>query len=139
VEKNSIVFIGEQYNKQQVEVKSKPSFFDAVQLATQSPHTTEDSPYQSIPFNKKAIIPIQIYNSNIHISYDRHSHSLQIVKENNELTEKEVFELLHHFAIKEDNRVSFLAIFPNGKKRLTKARKAYTLSEYKKLKEERRR
>ncbi|NHC38446.1 hypothetical protein G6549_00590 [Bacillus sp. MM2020_1] len=140
MEKNSIVFIGEQYNKQQVEIKSKPSFFDAVQLATQSPHTTEDSdsPYQSIPFYKKAIIPIQIYNSNIQISYDRHSHSLQIVKENNELTEKEVFELLHHFAIKEDNKVSFLAVFPNGKKRLTKARKAHTLSEYKKLNEEQR-
>ncbi|MDR7240767.1 hypothetical protein [Neobacillus drentensis] len=138
MEKKSIVFIGEQYNKQQVEIKSKPGFFDAVQLATQSPHTTKDSPYQTIPFYKKAIIPIQIYNSNIQISYDRHSHSLQIVKENNELTEKEVLELLHHFAIKEDNKVSFLAVFPNGKKRLTKVRSAYTLSECKKLKEERR-
>ena len=136
MEKNSIIFIGEQKNKQEMEIKSKPSFFDAVQLSTQSPQTTEDTPYQSIPFNKKAIIPILIYNSNIQITYNRQRHSLQIVKEDNELTEKEVFELLNHFAIKEDDKVSFLAVFPNGKSRLRKARETYTLSEYKKLKGE---
>lgn len=118
MEKNSIVFIGEQNNKQQVEIKSKPSFFDAVQLATQSPHTSEDSPYQSIPFYKKAIIPIQIYNSNIQLTYQKHS--LQIWKEGHELSEKEVFDLLNHFAIKEDDMVSILVVFPNGKKRLRK-------------------
>lgn len=136
MEKNSIIFIGEQNNKQQVEIKSKPSFFDAVQLSTQSPHTTEDSPYQSIPVTKKAIIPIKVYNSNLQITYNRHRHSLQIVKEDHNLTEKEVFELLNHFAIKEDDKVSFLVVFPNEKNKLRKARQAYTLSEHKKLKEE---
>ena len=135
MEKNSIIFIGEQNNKQQVEIKSKPSFFDALQLATQSPHTAEDSPYQSIPFTKKAIIPIIVYNSNVQITYNRHRHSLQIVKEDSNLKEKEVFELLNHFAIKEDDKVSFLVVFPNGKSKLKKAGEASTLSEYKKLKE----
>jgi hypothetical protein len=135
VEKHSIIFIGEQKNKQEMEIKSKPSFFDAVQISTQSPQTTEDTPYQSIPFNKKAIIPILIYNSNIQITYNPQRHSLQIVKEeDNELTGKEVFELLNHFAIKEDDKVSFLAVFPNGKSRLKKARKTNILSECKKLK-----
>jgi hypothetical protein len=136
VEKHSIIFIGKQRNKQEMEIKSKPSFFDAVQLSTQSPQTTEDIPYQSIPFNKNAIIPILIYNSNIQITYNRDRHALQLVKEDNDLTEKEVFELLNHFAIKEDDKVSFLVVFPNGKNRLKKVRKSFTMSDYKKLKEE---
>ncbi|PGY12590.1 hypothetical protein [Bacillus sp. AFS031507] len=138
MKKNLIIFIGKQNNNQKVEIKSKPSFFDALQLSTQSPHTTGDIPYQSIPFYKKAIIPIQINNSNIQISYHRHHHSLQIVKEDIDLTEKEVFELLNHFAIKEDNKVSFLAVFPNSKRRLKGARKASIRAESRELKEEER-
>lgn len=42
-------------------------------------------------------------------------HSLQIFKEGNDLTEKEVFEFLNHFAVKEGNRVSILKVFPAGK------------------------
>lgn len=112
VEKNSIVFIAEQRYKQEIEIKGKPSFYDAVQLSTQSPQTTK-VPYKSIPFNKKATIPIHIFNSNIHITYE--PHSLQILKEDNDLTEKEVFEFLNHFAVKEGNRVSILKVFPAGK------------------------
>jgi hypothetical protein len=69
-------------------------------------------------------------------------HSLQIYKENNDLTEKEVFEILTRFAIKEGNRVSFLADFPNGKKRQakskpsgTKSKPNGTLAESKKMEE----
>lgn len=136
MENNSIVFIGEQRNKQEMEIKSKPSFFDAVQLSTQSPQTHEDTPYQAIPFNKKKCIPIVIYNSNIQITYHRDRHSLQIVKEDNKLTKKEVFELLNHFAIKEDDKVSFLAVFPNRKSRLKKARKTYIRAESREIKGE---
>jgi hypothetical protein len=63
-------------------------------------------------------------------------HSLRIWKEGHELSEKEVFELLNHFAIKEDDLVSILIVFPNRKKRLKKVRKERTLSEYKKIKDE---
>ena len=118
MEKNSIVFIAEQRYKQEIEIKGKPSFYDAVQLSTQSPQTTKDLPYKSIPFNKKATIPIHIFNSNIHIIYEQHS--LQIFKEDNDLTEKEVFEFLNHFAVKEDDKVSFLKLFPTGRLSLIK-------------------
>jgi hypothetical protein len=110
VEKNSIIFIGVLQNKQKMEFKSKPSFFDAVQLSSQSPQTIMDTPYQAIPFFKKANIPIHLINTNIRITY--HNHSLQITKDGNNLTEKEVFEIFNYFAIKEDNRVSFLTEFP---------------------------
>jgi hypothetical protein len=113
VEKNSIVFISEQRYKQKMEICSKPTFYDAVQLSIQLPQIRKDLSYQSIPFNKNATIPIHIFNSNIHIIYDQHT--LQIYKENNDLTEKEVFEFLNHFAVKEDNRVSFLKVFPAAK------------------------
>ena len=118
VEKNSIVFIAEQRYKQEIEIKGKPSFYDALQLSTQSPQTTKDLPYQSIAFNKQATIPIHIFNSNIHIIYNQHS--LQIFKEDNDLTEKEVFEFLNHFAVKEGNWVSILKVFPTGRLALIK-------------------
>jgi len=133
VEKNSIIFIREGTNKQEKEIKSKPSFYDAIQLSTQSPQTCEDTPYQSIPFKKTAIIPIHSFNSDIHITYEQHS--LQIFKENNNLTEKEVFEFLTHFAVKEGNKVSFLAFFPNDKNSLRKPRKKHTLAESKEIEE----
>jgi len=131
VEKNSIIFIGKPTRKKKIEIDSKPSFFDAVQLSTRSPQTYEVTPYQSIPFHKKAIIPIHSFNSEIHITYEQHS--LQIYKENNDLTETEVFEFLTHFAIKEGDKVSFLTEFPNGKKRLAKDKPNSALTESKKI------
>ena len=133
MEKNSIIFIREGTNQQEKEIKSKPSFYDAIQLSTKPPQAHEDTPYQAIPFKKTATIPIHSFNSNIHITYDQHS--LQIWKENNDLTEKEVFEFLTHFAVKEGNKVSFLAFFPNDKNSLRKPRKRHTLAESKKIKE----
>ncbi len=132
MEKNSIIFIGKPNRKKKIEIDSKPSFFDAVQLSTRSPQTYEVTPYQSIPFHKKAIIPIHSFNSEIHITYEQHS--LQIYKENNDLTEKEVFECLTHFAIKEGKTVSFLTEFPNDKKRLAKDKPNSALTESKKFK-----
>ena len=131
VEENSIIFIVNPSSRRKKRFNYKPSFFDAVQLSTRSPQTYEVTPYQSIPFHKKAIIPILSFNSDIHIMYEKHS--LQIYKENNDLTEKEVFEILTRFAIKEGNRVSFLADFPNGKKRQAKSKPNGTLAESKKM------
>ncbi len=133
MEKNSIIFIVNPSSRRKKKINSKPSFFDAIQLSTRSPLTNVDTPYQSIPFNKRAIIPIHSFNSGIHITYDQHS--LQIYKENNDLTEKEVFGFLTHFAIKEGNRVSFLADFPNGKKRRAKSKPRGKLAESRKMEE----
>ncbi|MEH7303728.1 hypothetical protein [Neobacillus drentensis] len=116
-----------------MKINSKPSFFDAVHLSSQSPLTNVDTPYQSIPFNKRAIIPIHSFNSEIHITCEQHS--IQIYNEKNDLTEKEVFEFLTHFAVKEGNKVSFLAVFPNNKDRLKNVKSTRVLAESKKIKE----
>jgi hypothetical protein len=133
VEKNSIIFIGKQSSKKEMKINSKPSFYDAVQLSTQSPQTHEDNPYLSIPFNRE-MIPVHIFNSKIQLTYEQHS--LQIYHENNNLKEKEVIEILTHVAVKEGNKVSFLAFFPNDKTELTKGKTTRTLAESKKMKEE---
>jgi hypothetical protein len=132
VEENSIIFIGKQSSRKEMKIYSKPSFYDAVQLSTQSPRTHEDNSYLSIPFNRK-MIPVHILNSKIQLTYEEHS--LQIYHENNNLNEKEVIEILTHVAVKEGNKVSFLAVFPNDKTKLTKVKTTRTLTESKKMKE----
>ncbi|MEH7074303.1 hypothetical protein [Neobacillus drentensis] len=132
MEKNSIIFICEGTDSQEKEIKGKPSFYDAIQLSNQSPQTLEDTPYQSIAFQKTAIIPIHSFNSRIHISYEQHS--LKIVTENNDLTESEVFECLTHFAVKEGFQVSFIAVFPKDKNSLEKPQNKHTLVEDKERK-----
>lgn len=132
MEKNSIIFIGKQSSKKEMKINSKPSFFDAVQLSTQSPQPHEDNPYLSIPFNRE-MIPVHIFNSKIQLTYEQHS--LQIYHENNNLKEKEVIEILTHVAVKEGNKVSFLAVFPNDKTKLTKVKTTRILAESKKMKE----
>lgn len=114
-----------------MEINSKPSFYDAVQLSTQSPQTHEDNPYLSIPFDRE-MIPVHIFNSKIQLKYKQHS--LQIYQENNNLKEKEAIEILTHVAVKEENQVSFLALFPNDKTELQKVKTMRTLAESKKLK-----
>ncbi|MGG1679238.1 hypothetical protein ACIFOT_26455 [Neobacillus sp. NRS-1170] len=132
--RNSLIFIGEKKCKKNLKFIRKPSFFDAILLSSQSPQSPKTPSYQSIPLDSKANIQIHFYDSNIHLIYQKQS--LQIFSSHRHLTETEVFDLFHNFAVKEGDKVSYLSFFPSGKTSARKRKKVRVLSEEKELEED---
>ncbi|MEH7334236.1 hypothetical protein V7161_16440 [Neobacillus drentensis] len=132
--RNSLIFIGEKKSKKNLQFTRKPSFYDAILLSNQSPQSPKAPSYQSIPLDSKANIQFHFYDSNIHLIYQKQS--LKIFSCHRQLTETEVFDLFHHFAVKEGDKVSFLSFFPSEKTSARKRKKVRVLSEEKELKEE---
>ncbi|WP_223594789.1 hypothetical protein [Neobacillus bataviensis] len=132
--RNSLIFIGEKKSKKNLQFTRKPSFYDAILLSNQSPQSPKAPSYQSIPLDSKANIQIHFYDSSIHLIYQKQS--LKIFSRHRHLTETEVFDLFHHFAVKEGDKVSFLSFFPSGKASTRKRKKVRVLSEEKELEED---
>jgi hypothetical protein len=127
--KYSLIFIGEQMNKKVVRITNKPSFYDALLLSNQTPQPTKIIPYQSIPIRKNTTLSIRYRDDIIQLTYQ--GNSIQIIADNRELSEKEVFELLHNFAVKEGDRVTFLRTFCHSKTRLRKRKRHRVIEECK--------
>lgn len=132
--KRSLILIGKKIDKQELQITGKPSFFDAMQLAKQSITPTKNSPYQSIPLEDDKDISLIYEGCTVQVDLDKRS--LSISKGESELTEKEAYDVLSNFVIKEGKRVSFLAFPPRRNTCPNNRQKVRALSEGKKLEEE---
>ena len=98
-----LIFIGEKGNGNEMEINSKPDFYDALLLSKQAP---QNAPYQSIPLRTNETVTIHFSEANIEFTYQQRS--LQIKGEKH-LTEEEAFNTFKNFAIKEGKKVTYLA------------------------------
>lgn len=100
--KKELIFIGEKANENEMEIKYKPDFYDALLLSKQSP---QNAPYQSIHLRTNAKVSIH-FSQNIKFTYQQHSWKIEGEKH---LTEEEAFALFKSFAIREGKKVTYLA------------------------------
>ncbi|MDQ0200805.1 hypothetical protein [Neobacillus ginsengisoli] len=129
--RNSLIFIGEMSNKNEMTIKNKPGFYDALVLSKQSAHSTKSQSYQSIPCDKLEKISIRIFYKNIQFTY--RNQSLQLIDDDEKLTEEEVINVFNNFAVKEGDKITYLVHYPSDKIRSRKKKKARILAEEKKL------
>ncbi|MFK9091480.1 hypothetical protein [Bacillus salipaludis] len=130
----SIILIGEKIDKKELQLTGKPSFHDAIQLTKQSPTPTKNSPYQSIPLADDKNISFIYDGCSVQVDHDKRV--LSIKEGESKLTEKEAYDVLSHFVIKEGKRVSFLAFPPHRNTCPNKREKVRVLAEGKELGEE---
>lgn len=125
-DQNSLIFIGEILHQQKWRITGKPSFYDALLLANQSPLPTMSTPYQSILQDNNTNVSIHFCDYNFQLTYQ--GKSLQILNADRDLTEEEVFNVFNNFVFKDGEKVSILRIFPYGKNRPRKRKRARVLA-----------
>lgn len=108
---HSLIFIGAKKRNNELQLKSKPGFSDAICLSKQSTHTTKITPYQSIPIGSRKNISIHFCDENVHFTY--HNKSLQLLAGDKNLADEKVLDICSNFAFKEGNKVTFLKIIPD--------------------------
>jgi hypothetical protein len=131
---DSLIFIGEISDGNEMTIKNKPGFYDALLLSKQSVHSTKSSSYQSVPYDNQKKISIRNFDKNIQFTY--RNQSLQLIDDDEKLTDEEVLNVFNHFAIKEGDKVTYLLQYPNDKIRPRKKKKARILEEGKQLERE---
>ncbi|NRD77143.1 hypothetical protein HPT25_06490 [Bacillus sp. BRMEA1] len=106
-----LIFIGEMSKKSGLKILRKPKFSDAVLLSHQSPQLMSNSPYQTIHLCEEGHNSIYLCDRDIQIIC--FPKSIQIIQENRELTEEEVYDAVTNFVLMEGKKVTFLGRFPH--------------------------
>lgn len=109
---NSLVFRGEMPNAQEIKFNELPSFIDALHLL-QHYQQQDATPYQTIPFTGAIHEPYTIQNQNAKLIIQ--PNALQLIDQDQALTNENVYDLFKHFMVKKKNRILFIADCPNRK------------------------
>ncbi|WP_066372367.1 hypothetical protein [Neobacillus fumarioli] len=109
----TLLFIGEKPKRSKIKTTRKPKFFDAALLSCQSPHLFKNSPYQIIHLSDRPIHSFYLSDEDIKMTFLQHS--IQIVGQKREISDKEALDAVTNFLFKEANRVTILSNFHKRK------------------------
>ena len=114
---NVIVFIGKQPGENEIQVMSKPSFFDAVHLTEQQSPAPLTPSYQFIPLAGSLNETYHYYDPHLskNIKFIFNGKSLKLIEEGDSLTKEAVYNVYKHFLVKKGKRVLFLTEAPKDK------------------------
>jgi hypothetical protein len=127
---NWLIFIGERPSYMEMQIRSKPDFFDALRLSRHTFHFNHNRSYHSIPLGH-AQVSIHIRENNS--QFTCHQQSLKLIEGDKQLSETEVYDIFSNFAIKEKDKVSFLLTPPNSRIRVKDRENLRVLEESKEL------
>lgn len=105
---------------QKMQISGTPEFHDVVLLSKHSPQT---APYQTIPLGIHSQVSIDFAEENIQLLYQEHCLKIQGGKN---FTEEHAFDIIKNFAVKDGNKVAFLANCPPVSQKKKKAKSLET-------------